>query len=77
MLSVYLIYCSYLILSYDYLYFKLMLNSRQLILEDGIFEDLGIIYGTGFCIYYDVGLSYKLTYVTGNSSIISTFQCQN
>jgi hypothetical protein len=55
MLYVYLIYCSYLILSYDYLFLKLMLNSRQFILEDCIFEGLGIIYGIGFRIYCDVG----------------------
>jgi hypothetical protein len=77
MLSVYLIYSSYLILSHDYLFFKLMLNSRKFKLEDCIFEDLGIIYGIGFHIYYVAGLSYKLTYVTGNSLIISTFQYQN
>jgi hypothetical protein len=53
-----------------------MLNSRQFILEDCIFEDLGIIYGIGCRIYYVAGLTYKLPYVTGTSSIISTFQYQ-
>jgi hypothetical protein len=76
MLSVYLIYCLFMILSYD-LFFKLMLNSRHCILEDCIFKDLGIIYGIGCRIYYVVGLTYKLPYVTGNYLIISTFQNQN
>jgi uncharacterized membrane protein YczE len=76
MLSVYLIYCSYLILSYDLL-LKLMLNNRQFILNHCIFEDLGIIlYGIGCRIYFVAGLTYKLPYVTDNSSIISAFQYQ-
>jgi hypothetical protein len=77
MLSVYLICCSYLIICYDLL-FKLMLNSRQFLLEDCIFEDLAryiMMYGIGCRIYYVAGLvTYKLPYVTGNSSVISTFQ---
>jgi hypothetical protein len=50
----------------DY-FFKLILNNRQLILEDCIFEDM----------YYVAGLTYKLSNMTGNYFITSNLQYQN